>query len=237
VVDTRTGRLFFAEDSAAGQVAMLDARSGVLLHSVGVGGVPVAAALDPAAGRVLVVLAGPVHNSVSVLDARTGTVLRRGALPWTPSGIAVDARTHRAFVTYSDSTQVSVLDSTSGTLLLSTRVRADVESFFRRMPQATPQPGAEQPPTIARVDATRGWVVVTVPLISDDDGAEIGSEQLSVLDSRTGSVIHVVPATSSAWPNAIGVDDTHGRAYVAIGDLIEILDISCIKGEYVFANL
>lgn len=237
VVDEKTGRVFFAENSASDRVAMLDARSGALLRSISVDGAPVAAALDVVAGRVLVVIAGPVRNTVSVLDARTGAVLRSAALPWTPTGIAVDVKTHRAFVTYSNSMQVSVLDSTSGALLLSTRVRADVENFYGRIAQATPQPGAEQPPTIARVDSARGWVVVTVPIISDDDGSEVGSEQLSVLDSRTGSVIHVVPTVSSVWPNAFAVDDAHGRAYIDVTGLIEILDVSCIKEHYVFANL
>jgi DNA-binding beta-propeller fold protein YncE len=236
IVDEKTGRVFFAENRVPGRVAMLDAQSGVLLRNIGVTGAPVAAALDVAAGRVLVVMAGPVHNTVGVLDTRTGAVLQNGALPWTPTGIVVDPKTHRGFVTYGDSTQVSVLDSTTGSLLLSTRVRADVENLSGQLPQATPQPGAEQPPSIARLDSTRGWVIVTVPIISDDDGTEVGSEQLAVLDGRTGSVIHVVPTVSSAWPNAIAVDDTHGRAYVNVTGLVEILDVSCIKGEYVFAN-
>jgi DNA-binding beta-propeller fold protein YncE len=91
---------------ASGRVALHDARSGRLLRSVAVGLLPVALALDPATGLVLVAHLDHVNSAdepdgpgaLSVLDGRSGAVRRTLPLGWGPSAIVVDAARGRVLV-------------------------------------------------------------------------------------------------------------------------------------------
>jgi len=107
VVDTRTGRVFVANDGGGtGSVSVLDARSGALLRTVTVGPHPFVMAVDGRSGRVFVtslgamdaagLLTGP--GSVSVLDAQSGMLLRTVPVGVEPAVVAVDERAGRAFV-------------------------------------------------------------------------------------------------------------------------------------------
>ncbi len=241
IVDGRTGRVFFAENTAQGAVAVLDARSGALLTKVAVGPYPQAIAVDPANGHVLVGSrgSGSAGGAVSVLDGRRGAILRTGNVLGAPTGLLVDGITHRAFVSYADNVKVSMLDAATARVLLTERVRSDVDAAGHLVLHAVlppPQPGDEAPPTLARIDEKRRWVVVSIPQIVDDDGPEVGSAQLATLDSRTGTIIHTVPE-QGIWPDAAAVDDRTGRAFVQGADGITLYDISCLTSYYVFADL
>lgn len=116
-----------ASVSTRGHVDMLDARTGALLHSVSVGILPLAAAVDERQGRVFVANSG--SNTVSMLDARTGKVVRTVRVGRNPAAIAVDSQAGRVVVVNSARPylfpdraggahgSVSILDASSGTVL------------------------------------------------------------------------------------------------------------------------
>jgi len=241
VVDEKTGRVFFAGASSPGVVAVLDAHDGSLLRAVPVAAYPQSLGVDAGAGRVLAASQGIGGPSLSVLDARSGAVLHVVALPGVPAlgALAVSATTHRAFVSFSDSSKVSTIDVTSGEIKHTLPVRFDFEALglATPLPQRTPMAGQEAPPTVARVDELRRWVVVTVPALTDDDGStDRYSAQVAVLDSKTGFRIHVVPV-QDAWPNAAAVDDGRGRAFVPVVEGFALYNISCLKSYYIFGDI
>ncbi len=242
VVDSQTGRVFFAENTAPGAVAVLDARTGALLTKVAVGPYPQAIAVDPSDGHVMVGDRGSgsgAGGAVSILDGRRGAILHIGHVPGAPTGLLVDGITHRVFVSYGDNVKVSMLDTATARVLLTERVRSDVDAAGHLVLHSTlppPQSGDEAPPTLARIDEKRRWVVVSIPQIVDDDGPEAGSAQLATLDSRTGTIIHTVPE-QGIWPDAAAVDNRTGRAFVQGPDGIALYDISCLTSYYVFADL
>ncbi len=241
IVDTRTGRVFLAENTASGVVAVLDARTGALLAKVAVGPYPQAIAVDPSNGHVLVGDGGSggAGGAVSILDGRRGAILHTADVPGAPTDLLVDEITHRAFVNYADNLKVSMLDATTARVLLTERVRSDVDAVGHLVLHAVlppPQTGDEPPPTLVRIDEKRRWVVVSIPQIVDDDGPEAGSAQLATLDSRTGTIIHTVPE-QGIWPDAAAVDEQAGRAFVQAPDGIAMYDISCLASYYVFADL
>jgi len=241
IVDSQTGRVFFAENTVPGAVAVLDARTGALLAKVAVGPYPQAIAVDPSNGHVLVGnrASGGAGGNVSVLDGRRGTILHSVDVPGAPTGLLVDGITHRAFVSYADNVKISMLDAVTARVLLTERVRSDVDAAGHLVLHAVlppPQSGDEAPPTLARIDEKRRWVVISIPQIVDDDGPEAGSAQLATLDSRTGTIIHTVPE-QGIWPAAAAVDEQTGRAFVDGPDGITMYDISCLTSYYVFADL
>ena len=128
-IDATTRRIFVANVGAYnysstpvghGTVSMLDARSGVVLHTATVGTDPGAIAIDTATGRVFVVNA--LSDSVSVLDAQSGMILNTIPVGVLPVAIAADERTRRVFVVNRTDNSVSVLDARSGTILRVVRV-------------------------------------------------------------------------------------------------------------------
>jgi hypothetical protein len=236
VLDQRDGIVIVVVDATEGRVALLDARTGAVRRMTRVGSYPQSAALDGQNGHLLVANHGTgLGGSVSLIAARSGTLLHTTAVPGSPVEIMVDASTHRAFLSYDDNFRVSMLDTASGALLATLRVRADTDALNMRI--VTPEPGSEHPPTIARIDERRRWAIVDVPPILDDEGTEPNSTQLVVLDSSTGGIVHTVPTMESGWPNAVAIDDRLGRAFTETGDGIAVYDISCIAGRYNFANL
>jgi len=240
IVDSPTGRVFFAENTVPGVVAVLNARTGALLRKAPVGVYPQAIAVDPSNGHVLIGDHGSgTDGAVSILDGHTGARLHTMGVPGAPTGLLVDGITHRAFVSYADNVKVSMLDAATARVLLTERVRSDVDAAGHLVLHAVlppPQAGDEAPPTLARIDEKRRWVVVSIPQIVDDDGPEAGSAQLATLDSRTGTIIHTVPE-QGIWPDAAAVDDRTGRAFVQGPDGIALYDISCLTSYYVFADL
>jgi len=136
LMDNATVRIFVlhrrearrSDTTISGQVSMLDARSGAVLHSATVGLGPQAGVVDEQLGRVFVISTGPISpsgyyqgpGSISTLDAASGAVLRTVPLPCAPTAIVLAQRAGRLFV----SCQVNpvgegpliVLDATTGAL-------------------------------------------------------------------------------------------------------------------------
>src|SRR5262249_8448198 len=89
-VDERSDRVFVPNLGEA-TVSVLDARSGVVLRTMGVGQAPAALAVAPQTDRVYIANSGDA--TVSVLDAWSGSVIRTVAVGLQPEAVAVDGQT------------------------------------------------------------------------------------------------------------------------------------------------
>jgi hypothetical protein len=79
------------------------------------------------------------HGRVTMLDARSGRVLHTATIAAFPIAAVVDARVGRLLVadgTHGSANAVRVLDTHSGALVRSVRVRAAGVSFFTAVPPA-----------------------------------------------------------------------------------------------------
>jgi len=203
-VDARRHRLYVAGQAADGSGVLLwtlDARSGVPLHVVRVGGGVARVGVDERAGRVIVV---DDDGHATTRDTLMGRVQRAGRVGPTPLTVAVDARRARAFVldggayvegNPSGEGAVSVLDERTGRVLRTIPVGA-------------------APSAIAE-DAPAGLVVV----------ANRGAGTVSVLDARDGAQRGVIQV--GGQPAAVAVNERWGRAFVldAQNDIVSVIDL------------
>lgn len=213
-VDASTARIF-AVNYTSNTVSILDARSGALLDTVMAGRHPYAIAVAETAGRVFIANQEP--RGVSMLDARTGKVLRTLGLGFA-AAVAVDAQAGRIIVAHSaPSRAVSVLDAVSGGVV------------------ATVEVGGS-PATVA-VDARTHHAFLTgtgtntsiwlqhlgqgrLPWVGNDE-----DHYLTVLDTRTGRILHKIPAAPTGG-GGVAVDDQVGHAFAVdyANDSVLMLD-------------
>ena len=88
-VDARSARVLLA-NRFDNSVSVLDARSGRLVRTVAVGGLP--GALAVAVHRARIVITNSGDGSVSLLDAEQGALLRTVYVGARPGAVAVDGR-------------------------------------------------------------------------------------------------------------------------------------------------
>jgi len=94
-VDERTNRIFVA-NLRENTVSVLDAQTGHMLRTVGVGRDPWSLAVATTAGRVCV--ANASSNTISILDAQSGHVVRTVSVGLGPRVMAVDEGAGRVYV-------------------------------------------------------------------------------------------------------------------------------------------
>lgn len=211
-IDAQRARVFVAEVMGEqGAVSTLDETTGRLLRTVPITGIPAVMAEDPHSGRVFV---GPTSETgapagqLSMLDAANGRLLRSidlfapGVGRGDPDvhGLAVDERTGHLFVAWTSTYQgepaasgLSMLDATTGAVLK----RIDVGEF----------------PTAALVDASSDRAFVAHRDVVNSSGDPIGNGSLSVLDTRSGTVLDTIPV---AWgPAVLALDAPTGQLLVA----------------------
>ncbi len=202
VVDSQTGHVFvtsYSDTRVSGHVAMLDATSGALLHTVALPLLPTALALDPRAARVYVVGATDTagDGAVSILDTHSGILLRTTILPPLTRGIAVDAHAGRVYVGsagagYTGSRGVvSVLDARTGRQVHTVAVGGD-------------------PWVLAVDDRTRHLVIARYLWVTARGGGYV-TTHLTTLDARSGRIIRDL-ALGRVGISALAVDDQAGRA-------------------------
>jgi YVTN family beta-propeller protein len=202
-VDDQTGRVFVSglPYSGVGTVAMLDGRSGSMLHNAIVGGnMAWGVAVDARTRRVFVV--NVTNDDVSVVDASSGRVLRTVAVGYLPVAVAVDVSTGHVFVTNSGADTVTMLDALTGSIVSTIKVG--------------PNPGR------VVVDERTGHVFVIHSrgkhrnsFTSDGPGGT------TMLDARSGAVLRSVavgggPLDDVGYVDAINVavDQRRGRVFV-----------------------
>lgn len=224
-------------------VRVLDSRSGALRATVRVGPGADALAVDDRRSHVFVATAG--DGRVRVLDSRTARLLHTVRVGAAPVALAVDARTARAFVLgYPivhgwDSTnpfrvpnQLSVLDTTSGTLQRTVTVGAGpgtlaLDARGGRVFVTNGSAG-----TLSVLDAHDGTLLHTVTVGGEPSAvavderrgriyvADAGAGTLSLLDAARGMLLataQVDPTASPAdpLPAALAVDTARDRVYLS----------------------
>lgn len=178
---------------------------GVTTFSAGpspVGKAPVAAAVDPALGRIYVVHRGLFRDIclnaadcaswptdvVTVVDQKSGAVLNTigvgAAVNGVGQGIAVDATRHRVFVTNAGDQTVTVIDGTTNATIATTTVDKDAEGIA--------------------VDPAGGIVYVA-------------GDNVTLLDAATGAWMASIPVGGEAW--AITVDPFTHLAYALVNTI------------------
>jgi len=169
-VSEKTGRVFVAITERARGVRMLDARTGRVLRTTGVGFAD-AMAVDVLAGRVIVAHAAP-RGAVSVLDATSGAVITTIKVGGSPTAVAVDARTHRAFIT------------STGT---------DMSLWLHRLGHGQLSwAGEYEYRSVTVLDTRTGQVLRTVPASATGDGGvavDAHAGHAFVLNQETNSVL------------------------------------------------
>lgn len=227
-VDEKTQRVFVVTSdprTAKGGVTVLDARSGKVLATVALGAMTQGGAtqppwagsivLDEAAGRVLVLSAGPgkgANNSpigpghVYVLDAASGRLLHTVRVGFGPCCMMVDEPTHHAFVGSSGSLTLTTLDTATGQVV-------------RTVP-FTPNNSALVSPLL--VDQRRNRVYVA------------WGQSLSVIDARSGIRQREI-AIAGSWAGSASIDQRNGRVILAVAGYnapdayIEIIDATTLR--------
>ena len=218
-VDGRANRLIVAGDDGLrrGMANVFDATSGRFLSSVRIGlqlGFPTgrAVAVDETAGRAFVLSSNfptSASGDIYVLDSHSGALLSTRALNTLPTGVSVDSGAGRAFVTTLGPVKhpagggglvpagaggVSILDARRGAIVRT--IAAGVGSFG------------------VASDIHSGHVLVANVGTLDGDGSGTfdGAGSVTILDGRTGRVLHTV--ASGVFPAQIVVDARRGRAFV-----------------------
>ncbi len=231
MVDARRGQAVIATYANDGldseRVRVLATASGRLVHSLTMGGITLAGAVDSRDNRLILVRApvgfdGLLGNaSVEVLDTTSGRLVRRsgiGGLP-VPGALTVDEMTGRAFLLTADVTAnrgtVVVIDTRNGRLL-----------------RRTSLPGV---PAAVAMDARTGHVFVSTqgPVaraigVASVTLRPVGPGRVAVLDVQTGALLRMVAV--GVAPGALAVDGRSGRVFVANAGPVDRLGNASERG-------
>lgn len=249
-VDKSTGRVFVVNRGAydtsghpseLGTVSVLDARSGRVLRTIGVGKGPQSITVDERLERVVVVNSGiaPESGSVSILDGQSGTVLGKIAVDSYPADAAVDSTEGLVFVANFLSNTVSILDlqrmrvaktvtlgSEPGTLakLVLDERTAHVYALSFSYPPVIPGGGPSNG-KVTMINARNGEILNTVVMtnataiaLSSRTGhvlvtwSQAQKSWLTALDAERGNILWSVRV--GEYPYAIGVNERLGRILV-----------------------
>jgi DNA-binding beta-propeller fold protein YncE len=237
-VDEQTGRAFvvdWAGTTAPASVSVLDTATGTLLRTVAIGINPRAIAVDRRAGRVFVLNDGaypaPGHGSISVLDALSGQVLHTvaiGAFPPLQGGVVVDEVRGRAFAINSTAHggRVTVIASRSGRVARRVRVTGEPTALGVDLSAGHVFVGwvaADETGRVNMLDAASGRVLRAIAvdayprtMAADPRSGRmvlITASGVSMLDSRTGAIVHSTALEVAGEATALAVDSRLGRAF------------------------
>lgn len=198
-VDERTHHVFL---STVHTVAMLDGRTGALLHtfrpspSSQDAHLALVTPLSSRLGRVFVIndISGDdptaSHTTVSLLDTRTGRAVATLPGGLGRSGVAVDEARGRAYL--ADGDQVTVLDARTGQVL-------------RRL-------NAGGAPSALAVDTRTGHLLVARTGPVDAGGIPQGRGRLSIINPEGGAVLTTYTTGYMPW-DIVALPDA-GRAFI-----------------------
>jgi YVTN family beta-propeller protein len=228
-----TTHRLYAVDQDGNRVIVMD-RKGTR-SSIAVGHAPNCIVVDASANRIYVANAG--SGDVSVIDGATDRVIKSLPTDKRPYAIGLDATLHRAYVTNTFSNKITVIDSaTNSAQQLPVGSKDYVETDPRRRraffisyedPALTMLDAANaihhedlglSHPWGLAVDEQRGIVYVT----------EIGKDTLIAYHEEDG---RTDKAPTGAMPDAVAVDETANKIYVAnyVGDSVTIIDGATMK--------
>jgi len=225
-VDARSRHVFVATEgpftdrlsstpTAPGTVSILDAGSGQMVETVGVGVAPAGVAVDPRSGHAFVVNLGlgapqfgfygaahPITSSVSILDAVQGTVVLTVGVPQAGPEVVAVAGTGRVFLGTAEG--LIILDAVDGARLPLPDPTIDP------LPSPTFDTLADSAPVA--VDARQERVVLVAAGNSTPHGSILGVGTAFVLDARTGAPLAARPLAYG--PGAAAIDPGTGRVFI-----------------------
>ena len=238
-VDEDAGRVVVADDEGA-RVAILDTHTGHVLHSAGIGLIPLATTVVGSGGHAYVVAGGSYHaghlygeGMVSVLDTRMGRVLRTDAVGALPAAIAVDKAAGLAVVANGGDGTVSMLAARDGApRVIPVGARPSAVAVDERTGRAYVMNAGDntvsvldirrgavvrtvrvsESPQALAIDDARGLVLVAADGPLDAQGLPVGPGVVDALDANSGAVVRTVGV--GVAPRAIAVDARNGRAIV-----------------------
>jgi DNA-binding beta-propeller fold protein YncE len=205
--DTRTQRVYVAQDDASGTVSVLDARVGQTLDSLQIGAPVEQVAVDASAHRLFAISAAGVSGGKGTLhevDLATGVAVGAIQVGRGPHALGVDEATGRVLVTNAADRTISVVDAGALRVLATT--------------VATLAPGA------VMVDATHGRAYVLDAGSGQPTGGVTSARTLAatvdVLDTRTGAATLRIPVGVPA--TALAIDPRTGNLFVATGYAVPV---------------
>lgn len=188
IVVAERARHVFAARYGTGRdnINMLDAHSGIMLHSAHVAWPPLHLAVSEATGRVFVHMDTTGRAGLAMLDAGSGRVLRR-AIPVGAARFAsmtVDEQARRIIVANPDAATLSFLNARSGNV-----VRTVPVGWLANTPV---------------IDERNGHVLVRT------------HSAILIFDARTGVALRTIPVPldPSDVASDVAIDDHHGRLFV-----------------------
>jgi YVTN family beta-propeller protein len=246
-VDDASGHVFVLHGGCgtAYRAAMLDARSGRVLHAAQLASAPLGLVIDAGVRRVLIAESG--SNAIILLDTTSGRVVRTVAVGAIPGAVALDTATDHAFVTNRGDNTVSVLDVRLGAVLRTVAVGQDPTSVAvdSRTERVFVVNAGED--TVSVLDAGTGRRLRTVSLEGErvqglstasnpvdlavdvrrdrifvlNGGRSTGTPtrgSVSVLDARSGAVQRTIPV--GLFPQGEALDEAGARLFVVnqVGD-------------------
>jgi DNA-binding beta-propeller fold protein YncE len=219
-----TGRVFTLD--GAGVLRIYDARTLQLVQQITVGDpppaftLPLAPVLTAAENENTVLLtSGQSRQNLMVLDAATGAELRTVRVP-VPIAVAValDAKTSRAFVVSTGNAGeppyangvVTTIDVKTGTVLQTVEVGVGAAG-------------------LAVDPSTDHLFVLSLPPVGDQGAIDYWSASVSMIDTRTGSLLLTTPIPQTVLAAArLAVDGADHRVYVSWatsqGNSLTVLD-------------
>jgi len=237
VADAASGHIFVLSSgygNFAGEISVLDARTGRVVHTTALGHVAFRMAVDGRARRLFV--SNDINGGLDVLDTRTGR--RLGIVPvGLEAGVVVDERTGRAFVSEWQTNKVATLDARTGRILRKTPtgVGPGVGVVDERTGRVfvSYDGGSRGAPGISVLDARSGALVGTIGglagqlFVNNRTGSVYVAQPgaLRILDGHTGAPRRTLALGSRAYPS-IAVDERTGRLLVvdALGGVVRVLD-------------
>lgn len=233
VVFDPANRTFYAVDQDANCVVAVDIPG--KKSDIDVGRQPNAIAIDPSTDRIYVVNAG--SGNVNVIDGSQNRVISTVPTDTRPYAIGIDAGLHRAYVSNTFSDKVTVIEGATNTAtqlplgskdFVETDTRRHLAFFISYEDRALTVLDATQKfrrvdlglshPWGLAVDEQRGIVYIT----------EIGKDTLVAYHEDSGKS---ETAHTGAMPDAVGVDESTNRIYVAnyVGDSVTVFDGATLK--------
>ncbi len=208
-VDSRDAHVFVIDQAGHG-VAMLAARSGIVLASVpafpnghtgdvnisGPQTIVTDVAVDELRNRAFVAVGSgyaDVSGGITVYDARSGHVQRVIEVGQGISNLAVDPPTGHVFALDNVANQVMLIDVASGTLLRTSPVGQD--------------------PTAMALDVRTRRLFVASGGSGAAAGSPTGRGAISVIDARSGAVLRTIAAGIA--PLVMAIDQQTSRLFVA----------------------
>jgi len=239
VVDERSGHVFIANASSSGNnmAAMLDARTGALLHLSAVSSLPTGQhmALDPQRGRLFLATG-------RVLDTRSGAT----SATFVADGerFALDNRSGHVFALMNDrllfkgtGAGVRMLDG-HGTVRWLAPVGAPHDVAVDGQTNRVFVTGSAGTTVLDARDGRPVRVDVGVGLSNGAGGAEIAVDEplgrvlildpggaVTLLDARTGAVVRQPGVPAGAFTTQVAVPGNGQRAYILGDDTLTILDM------------